>query len=152
MQRRARSPNPYYAGPTSDHFDGVTFFNPDGQRPRGFGDLLRWQLGGGRARWPRAWPSPFPPARPDATVAQGALRVTFVNHSTVLVQMDGVNILTDPVWSDRVWPVLLSGPTRAIGLPASSSPTFRRSTRSSSATTTTTISIWSTLGTPAGGA
>jgi L-ascorbate metabolism protein UlaG (beta-lactamase superfamily) len=30
--------------------------------------------------------------------------VTFVNHSTILIQMDGVNILTDPNWSDRSVP------------------------------------------------
>jgi len=112
MQRRGKSPNAYYAGPTSDHFDGVTFFNPDGQRPRGFGDLLRWQFGGGRVSWPRTWPSPFPPARPDATIAQGALRITMVGHATLLVQMHGLNILTDPVWSDRVSPLSFIGPKR----------------------------------------
>ena len=112
MQRRASSPNPYYAGPPSDHFDGVTFFNPDGQRPRGFGDLLRWQFGGGRARWPRAWPSPFPPARPDATVAPGVLRITMIGHATLLIQVQGLNILTDPVWSERVSPLSFIGPKR----------------------------------------
>lgn len=33
------------------------------------------------------------------------MRVTFVNHATVLIQMDGLNILTDPVFSERVGPV-----------------------------------------------
>jgi L-ascorbate metabolism protein UlaG (beta-lactamase superfamily) len=45
-------------------------------------------------------------------VAEGTLRVTFVNHATVLLQMDGVNILTDPVWSERVSPVSFAGPRR----------------------------------------
>jgi L-ascorbate metabolism protein UlaG (beta-lactamase superfamily) len=35
-----------------------------------------------------------------------------VNHSTFLIQMDGVNILTDPIWSDRASPVSFSGPRR----------------------------------------
>src|SRR6185369_4584465 len=42
----------------------------------------------------------------------GRLRVTFVNHSTVLIQVDDVNILTDPVWSERVSPVGFVGPRR----------------------------------------
>jgi L-ascorbate metabolism protein UlaG (beta-lactamase superfamily) len=38
--------------------------------------------------------------------------VTLVNHATLLVQQDGLNILTDPVWSDRVSPVGWAGPRR----------------------------------------
>jgi L-ascorbate metabolism protein UlaG (beta-lactamase superfamily) len=40
----------------------------------------------------------------------GGLRVTFVNHATCLIQMDHLNVLTDPVWSDHV------GPTSWLGL------------------------------------
>ena len=112
MTRRGKSPNPYYSGPPSAHFDGLTFFNPDGQKPRGFRDLLRWQFGGGRSRWPRAWPSPFPQARPIDTIAAGRLRLTMVGHATLLVQLPGLNILTDPVWSERVSPLSFAGPKR----------------------------------------
>ena len=42
----------------------------------------------------------------------GRLRITFINHSTTLIQIDGVNILTDPVWSRRVSPVSFTGPRR----------------------------------------
>jgi L-ascorbate metabolism protein UlaG (beta-lactamase superfamily) len=45
-------------------------------------------------------------------VPRGTLRVTFVNHSTVLLQVDGVNILTDPIWSERCSPVTWAGPRR----------------------------------------
>ncbi len=38
--------------------------------------------------------------------------VTWVGHSTLLVQLDGVNLLTDPQWSDRASPVSFAGPTR----------------------------------------
>ena len=112
MTTQGKSPNPYYSGPPSAHFDGVTFFNPDGQRPRGFRDLLRWQFGGGRSRWPRAWRSPFPQARPVAAVTDGRLRLTMVGHATLLVQLPGLNILTDPVWSERVSPLSFAGPKR----------------------------------------
>lgn len=42
------------------------------------------------------------------------MRVTFVNHATALLQMDGVNILTDPIWSERCSPVSFAGPKRAV--------------------------------------
>jgi len=42
------------------------------------------------------------------------MRVTFVNHATSLVQMDGVNVLTDPIWSERCSPVSFAGPRRAV--------------------------------------
>jgi L-ascorbate metabolism protein UlaG (beta-lactamase superfamily) len=38
--------------------------------------------------------------------------VTFVNHSTFLLQLDGVNILTDPIWSERASPLTWIGPKR----------------------------------------
>ncbi|MDN2565685.1 MBL fold metallo-hydrolase [Aquibium sp. A9E412] len=104
--------NAYYDGPPSDHFDGRVFFNPDGTPPRHFADLLRWQLGGGKAAWPAAWPSPHPPARPVPRVDGTGLRVTMVGHATLLVQTAGLNILTDPVWSQRASPVGFAGPRR----------------------------------------
>ncbi|HTY42080.1 MAG TPA: MBL fold metallo-hydrolase [Thermoanaerobaculia bacterium] len=42
-------------------------------------------------------PGPPPPKR----VEGGDLRVTFVNHSTFLIQVDGLNVLTDPTWAER---------------------------------------------------
>jgi hypothetical protein len=33
--------NPYYTGPVSDHFDGTHFFNPEGEAPLGFRELMR---------------------------------------------------------------------------------------------------------------
>lgn len=53
-------------------------------------------------------PGPPPPKR----VEPGNIRVTFINHSTALIQLDGVNILTDPVYSRRVSPVTFAGPIR----------------------------------------
>ncbi|WP_168990407.1 MBL fold metallo-hydrolase [Aureimonas flava] len=110
----AMAANRYYQGPVSDHFDGTRFFNPGGAEPRGFSDLLRWRLGGGgsRAVWPRRVESPFPQAVPEARVAD--LRVTMVGHATLLVQAGGLNILTDPVWSERVSPVSFAGPRRVV--------------------------------------
>ena len=108
----ARSGNRYYNGPVSDHFDGTVFFNPGGRPPGSFADLLRWQVAGGRARGPARRASPHEAARPRQRVEGAALRVTMIGHATLLIQTAGLNILTDPVWSDRVSPVSFAGPKR----------------------------------------
>jgi L-ascorbate metabolism protein UlaG (beta-lactamase superfamily) len=105
--------NPYYAGPVSDHFDGLKFFSPGRANfaDKSRMDLLKWQFGGGRESWPANFPSSFadkPPARVDA-----GLRVALVGHASYLVQTGGLNILIDPVWSDRASPVSFAGPKRA---------------------------------------
>ena len=80
-----------YDGPTSDHFDGVRFFDPDGAPPKSAAAVLRWQLGGNRQRqkWPDWAPNPHtdtPPARVDST----RVRLSFVGHASWLVQTAGV--------------------------------------------------------------
>lgn len=104
--------NRYYQGPPSDHFDGHTFFNPDGEQPKGFGDLLKWRLRGERADWPESYPSPFPLAVPEGRLAPEALRLTMVGHASLLIQTGGLNILTDPIWSERASPFSFVGPQR----------------------------------------
>ena len=110
--RRPLRRNPYFQGPATDHFDGRIFFNPGGKPPGSLSHLLKWQLGGGRAKWPVTWPSPFSPSVPDTTISGDRLRVTMVGHATVLIQIAGLNILTDPVWSDRASPLSFAGPKR----------------------------------------
>jgi L-ascorbate metabolism protein UlaG (beta-lactamase superfamily) len=102
---------PRYQGPPSDHFDGARFFNQQFVAHRSFSEFLRWMW----IREPAEWedrtnlpPGPPPPPR----VGDGRLRVTFVNHATVLLQMDGLNILTDPIWSQRASPFSWLGPRR----------------------------------------
>ena len=63
----------------------------------------------------RTPPGPLPLASPveawRAPAASG-LRVTWLGHSTLLVEMDGARILTDPMWSERASPSTLLGPRR----------------------------------------
>jgi len=101
--------NRYYQGPTTDHFDGVRFFNP-GQpsTDRGLTAMLRWKLAGGAAKWPVS--VPVTPAKPEARVA--GLRIIMVGHASLLIQAAGRNILTDPVWSERASPFAFAGPRR----------------------------------------
>jgi L-ascorbate metabolism protein UlaG (beta-lactamase superfamily) len=105
----ARSRNRYYAGPETDHFDGVRFFSPDQPQDKGMAELLRWQLGGGRKDWPERFESPF---RDTPPAAVPGLRVALVGHATLLIQAAGLNILTDPVFVERASPVSFAGPKR----------------------------------------
>ena len=111
--REAQAGNRYYSGPLSDHFDGKVFFNPGGEEPRGFTDLLRWQFGGGKIEWPKAVAAAdFVTTKPEPRVEGSRLVVTMVGHATLLIQTAGLNILTDPVWSERASPVSFAGPKR----------------------------------------
>jgi L-ascorbate metabolism protein UlaG (beta-lactamase superfamily) len=103
-----------YRGPVSGHFDGARFHNDPPERSIGVTDLFRWWVTADSIPWPRweDWPSGEGPSRPRPAAVDDDVRVTFVNHSTMLVQMDGVNILTDPVWSDSVGPTSFLGPKR----------------------------------------
>ncbi len=89
------------------HFDGSRFRNLVPRR-NGFGALLRWMLSRKRGPWHKiiSEPGPRPPRSSDA------LRITFVNHATFLLQLSGINILTDPTWSERASPVGWAGPRR----------------------------------------
>lgn len=102
--------NGYYRGPASDHFDGRQFDNPWAPMPGRFGDFLKWRLTADRGPWPES--VPVTPTVPPERVIGDELRVTYVGHATVLLQTGGLNILTDPVWSDRASPLSFAGPRR----------------------------------------
>jgi hypothetical protein len=93
------------------HFDGQRFCNPDAPQARSFLDGLRWKL--------TSHPEPSPtfiedvmPSVPPRSLDACQIRVTMVNHSTVLVQCSGFNLLTDPIWSERASPLSWVGPKR----------------------------------------
>ncbi|HET9351051.1 MAG TPA: MBL fold metallo-hydrolase [Burkholderiales bacterium] len=73
------------------------------------------------------------PARPLPSVSPleewrrrpgSGLRATWLGHSTVLIEIDGVRVLTDPVWGPRASPLLLAGPKRfqPVPVPLSAMP------------------------------
>jgi L-ascorbate metabolism protein UlaG (beta-lactamase superfamily) len=102
----------YYHGPVSDHFDGTYFFDPHGTPPKSFADLLRFWASNNRSRWPE-WRPNGPTITPVSLVNGGDCRVTFVGHAMFLIQTAGLNIITDPVWSERASPFTFVGPKRA---------------------------------------
>lgn len=101
---------PSYTGPRSDHFDGKRFINPEGVKAKGLGHVMRWFITRKPGEWIEKNNGSFG-MKPVESVIQGA-RITFVNHSTFLIQVGGMNILTDPVWSERVSPFTWAGPKR----------------------------------------
>ena len=96
-------------GPKTDHFDGTHFHNLIPGDAPGALQVAKWRLDRHPGSWPD-WvevpPAPPPPRRVDD------LRVTLVNHATVLIQFAGINILTDPVWAKSAGPISFLGRKR----------------------------------------
>ena len=102
---------PRYRGSPTDHFDGRRFHNLELPRRRGLLGFLRWQLTSRPGYW-NEWTESEPGKPPPLRVTGPDLRVTFINHATVLIQIEGINILTDPTWSERASPLSWAGPKR----------------------------------------
>ena len=102
---------PGFQGASSDHFDGRKFINRE-PMDKSAGDMVK--LGWGALTRAEEWPHWIDIEQqtvPSERVYEG-VSVTFINHATFLVQVDGVNILTDPVFSERVSPFGWVGPRR----------------------------------------
>lgn len=102
---------PRYSGPVTDHFAGKRFRNQVPIEDRGFGDVLRWRL----SRKAEIWKGYRPEIVKSPVVERvdgGDLRVTFIGHATVLIQIAGLNVLTDPIWAKRASPLSWAGPKR----------------------------------------
>lgn len=94
----------------SDHYDGKRFHNipPDRGRLLKF---FKWFFN----RHPKPWPAERKVEKriiPETRLAKQKFRATYINHSTVLIQWEGLNLLTDPIWSMRCSPVSWFGPKR----------------------------------------
>ncbi len=93
------------------------YTNPEvAEKRHRFIDFLKWRMGGNSTR-PTVSGSmgQFPVMKPDLKSIHSPgnnLTVTWIGHATLLVQMDGVNILTDPIFSRRCSPVQWAGPER----------------------------------------
>ena len=104
----------------SHHRAGGGFRNPwPDSEPRGFLDLLRWMVLGRlvKRRPPDPERSVFvrkPSAILHPRATDGHLSATWVGHSTVLLQVGALNVLTDPMWSARASPVRFAGPKRWV--------------------------------------
>ena len=96
-------------GQPSDHFDGTRFFNRV-KTQKSWADFRKWQRERVPAKWQKRDNNPYP--LPPERVGEGELLITVIGHATVLVQADGMNWLTDPLWSQYASPVQFAGPKR----------------------------------------
>ena len=101
------------------HHTADGFRNPDGSAiAKPLSALLRWKWQSWRDGLPPAPQQPTPRVSPDLAALRGNTgpgrpSATWVGHATVLVQAGGLNVLTDPVFSERASPVQFAGPRRA---------------------------------------
>ena len=52
-----------------------------------------------------------------ALVPSSGLRVTWMGHSSMLIEIDGLRVLIDPMWDERASPTRWAGPKRFFGAP-----------------------------------
>ncbi len=103
---------------TKSHHTSNGFKNPNPEFvEQGLGSLIKWIS----FRWqvehsidPDDYPA-FPIQKNDGALLRAnssKLTVTWIGHASTLIQIDGINILTDPIWSERCSPVSFAGPKR----------------------------------------
>jgi N-acyl-phosphatidylethanolamine-hydrolysing phospholipase D len=111
-----RITNPHF-DPQKTHHTPSGFKNNDiASVNKPLGELLRWQFEAWRDGLPKPPSAPVPTQAPDldfirANRSQTA--VTWIGHASTLVQANGLNVLTDPIFSERAFPVQFAGPKRA---------------------------------------
>ena len=108
--------------PPAHHAPGGGFRNPwPDSAPKGFAPLATWLLTRRTTRRPRPDPDPsiFEVATPAVGQATrgGELAVTWIGHSTVLVEAAGFRLLTDPIFSDYAAPVRAPSLRRWVRVP-----------------------------------
>lgn len=104
---------------TAARFADGTFHNPwPDSEPHGLRDALRWAV---ERRTKKLADTPprgsFPVALPAISQPRGSrteFSATWIGHSTVLLQIAGFNVITDPVFSQRASPVQWLGPRRVM--------------------------------------
>ncbi len=112
--------NQYYA---SSHHTAAGFRNLHEQRAHGFFNAIRWHLGFGPRETPVISPQEIPAYVPDMVQPDlgriwhpdpAKIQVTWIGHATFLIQVAGMNILTDPMFSERASPLSFIGPRRIV--------------------------------------
>ncbi len=110
-----------WRGRKTDHFDGKHFYNlgwtkkealrleQDDKKTGYVYGFLRFII----SRKPEKWAKrEITPAVVVPTHNEDTFRVTYIGHATVLIQIAGINIITDPVYTNRCSPIPFAGPLR----------------------------------------
>lgn len=94
---------PTYRGAISDHFDGKKFYSHDNNQMGSFKDLIVYQITQKKAKWPYLMQEEV--SKIDVLEKVGKeIRYKLINHATLLIQHNNVNIITDPVYVTRASP------------------------------------------------
>jgi L-ascorbate metabolism protein UlaG (beta-lactamase superfamily) len=108
--------SPLWAG---DRFQNMHPVLPNLRDPTVPMPSLKDFLCGGERRVPRGSLPSVSPLDAWAVKPQSGLRITWLGHSTTLIEIGGVRILTDPVWGPRASPSAIVGPKRFQAVPIS---------------------------------
>jgi len=104
---------PFYKDNQSKNFNGTVFKNVEDVSAKSFTDVIKWMINREQGEWSKIPPEDVTFGIIEDNRVKGSVQViTFVNHSTFLIQTDGLNILTDPIWSNRASPFNFAGPKR----------------------------------------
>lgn len=101
---------PRYGGKPSIHFDGKKFHNHHDAKMGSFSKLFWYQLTNKKDEW--LYQKNAERMKPLESFDFNNLRYTHINHATVLIQLQKINILTDPVFIKRASPFQIIGPKR----------------------------------------
>ena len=112
LERMAASPR--WAG---EGFRNVHPIPPSLRDPTAPTPALSELLCAGSPRYPEAPLAALDPRPAWQRAPASGLRVTWLGHSTLLIEIDGVRVLTDPVWGERASPFRLIGPRRFQPVP-----------------------------------
>ena len=96
--------------PVSDHYDGKIFFNPTQNQLHSAWELIKWQITAEDNLWPDHIPNKVYPL--PVRSSENRAIATFIGHATFLLQLKDLNVLTDPMFSERASPFKFIGPKR----------------------------------------
>jgi L-ascorbate metabolism protein UlaG (beta-lactamase superfamily) len=106
---------------SSDHFNGKIFLNPVPTEVMGKGSFMRIMKKYTQHHPNREPAKPLGPFKVDRaklhTFSKDALRVTWLGHSSTVIEIDNKRFLTDPLWYQRASPVAMVGPKRFFNNP-----------------------------------
>jgi L-ascorbate metabolism protein UlaG (beta-lactamase superfamily) len=97
--------------PISDHYDGRKFFNRNRNDDPGLWKTIKMLASLRYKKWPESVEN-NPLLNLNSSLTFDQVGITFVNHATLLIQLPGLNILTDPIFSERASPFSWIGPRR----------------------------------------